>query len=289
MRTSGRIRAGWNPRLRFPEQYLKPGQLRLRGSAAGEHEPAPVERPRQPAVPRRVGEKPSLCCRPRTGIVSGGIARQRFRHPLHRFRRVSRSWLAAPCSRSGRDAGRAAAGIHRRPEELLQGQRRDRGCAARRRRERQRGVRVRACAQGIRAPAAAESRRAAPAARLEGRLRRAQRTRPGVASRSRRRRGGSTGSTSGRCRSATASATRRPAPASPRMSSTRASATATPSSAGAPSFGFDTFGGNRRGLPRPRHARRRHGGRLDLRRREGRQPRRRPRARLRRQRHQSPA
>jgi hypothetical protein len=49
MRTSGRIRAGWNPRLRFPEQYLKPGSyvyaVRLRASMNPRRSSVLVSRP----------------------------------------------------------------------------------------------------------------------------------------------------------------------------------------------------------------------------------------------------
>lgn len=49
MRTSGRIRAGWNPRLRFPEQYLKPGRyvyaVRLRASMNPRRSSVLVSRP----------------------------------------------------------------------------------------------------------------------------------------------------------------------------------------------------------------------------------------------------
>jgi hypothetical protein len=49
MRTSGRIRAGWNPRLRFPAQYLKPGSyvyaVRLRASVNPRRSSVLVSRP----------------------------------------------------------------------------------------------------------------------------------------------------------------------------------------------------------------------------------------------------
>lgn len=49
MRTSGRIRAGWKPRLRFPEQYLKPGSyvyaVRLRAAMNPRRASVLVSRP----------------------------------------------------------------------------------------------------------------------------------------------------------------------------------------------------------------------------------------------------
>ena len=49
MRTSGRIRAGWNPRLRFEEQYLRPGRyvyaVRLRASMNPRRSALLVSRP----------------------------------------------------------------------------------------------------------------------------------------------------------------------------------------------------------------------------------------------------
>ena len=83
--------------------------------------------------------------------------------------------------------------------------------------------------------------------------------------------------------------TRRPAPACGPTSSTRACASRTPSSAAAPRAASTTIdGGRAERLPRPRHARRRHGRRDDVGRREERHARRRPRPRLRRQRHVGP-
>jgi len=49
LRTSGRVRAGWNPRLRFPKQYLRPGSyvyaVRLRASMNPRRSSVLVSRP----------------------------------------------------------------------------------------------------------------------------------------------------------------------------------------------------------------------------------------------------